>query len=100
RISLVDQEAVGDQKARERGPRVDRVAPVATNTFDIVAVENLEAQAEACIEFVLPLAKHGWRAGNHDISDAAAEEQFGGDETGLNGLTETHVIGDEEVNPG
>ena len=54
-------------------------------------------QAEPAVEFFAPLEQHGRRAGDDDVPDLLAQEQFAGDEAGLDGLAQADVVGDEQV---
>ena len=65
---------MGDQKAGEGFPRVDRVTALAAYFLHIRTVEDFEGQPETTFQFIFPLEQHGWRAGHHDIADAATEE--------------------------
>ena len=66
---------------------------------DVVLVEDLEDQAEAVFQLVLPLKEHRRRAGDDDVLDFLAEQQLAGDQAGLDRLAEADVVGDEEVDP-
>lgn len=80
-----------------RRPGVYPEAAFAANTFHVVLVEDLEQETEPRFEFLLPLKQHRRRAGHDDLSHLLAKEQFAGDEAGLNGLAEPHVVSDEQI---
>ena len=59
-------------------------------------VHDVEAQRELLFHFLLPLSAQGcWRDDQHP-TDAALSHQFGQDQSSFNGLTETHVIGQQQ----
>ena len=82
-----------------RAPGVDAEAALAADPRHVVLVEDLEGQAEAALQFVLPLEEHRRRAGDDDFADLLAEEQLAGDQPGLDGLAQADVVGDEQVDP-
>ena len=86
-----------DQKAAVRGPRIGPEATVATDLRQVLAVQNLEEEAEPLLHFALPLLQHRWRRGDDDGADLPPGEQFAEDQAGLDGLAESGVIRDEEV---
>jgi hypothetical protein len=96
-IRLVDQQPVRDEEAGVRGPGVGAVAAFAADANHIVLVEHLEAQSEALLQLVLPLRQDGRRAGHDDVAHLLPQQQFAGDEPGLDGLAQANVIGDEQV---
>ena len=96
-VVFVDEQLVRDEEARVSGPGVDAEAAFLADAFHVGAVHDLEDQAEAGFEFVFPLQQHRGRAGDDDVVDATAQQQFGGDESCFDGLAEADVIGDEEV---
>ncbi len=98
-IGFVDQQAMRDQEAGVGGPRVDAEAAFPADSLHVVFVEDLERQAEAAFELVLPLKEHGRRAGDDDFAGLLAEQQLAGDQAGLDGFAQADVIGDEEVDP-
>ena len=96
-VGFIDQQAVRDKEARMRGPGVGAVAAFPADADNVVLVQHLEHQAETLFQFVLPLREHRWRAGDDDVADLLAQQQFAGDEGRLDGLAETDIIGDEHV---
>lgn len=90
-------ESTRDEESAVRGPRIYAVAALPPHAEDVIAVEHLEGQPEAGVELVAPLEQHRRRAGDDDLSHLLAQEQFAGDEAGLDGLAEADVVGDEEV---
>ena len=97
RIGLVDQQAVGNQKTGMGGPGIDAEASFASNLGNEVFVEDLEQEAKALLEFLLPLEQHRRRAGHHDFANLLAHQQFPRNQAGLNGLAQTNVIGDKQI---
>ncbi len=55
-------------------PGVDAKASLAANLRDKVFVEDLEEQAEALLEFLLPLKQHRRWARHHDLADLLAHQ--------------------------
>ena len=98
-VGLVDQQSVRHQEPRVCRPRVDPVSPLLPDPGDVLLVEDLEDHAEAVLELFMPLQEHRWRTGHHDILNLLAEQEFSGDQPGLDRLAEAHIIGDEEVHP-
>src|SRR5260370_23446717 len=82
-----------------RAPRVHAKATFSPNPLHVILVEDLEHQAEAGFQFVLPLEKHGRWAGNDDFPSFLAEKQLTCNQRRLDGLAETHVVGNEKVHP-
>ncbi len=80
-------------------PGVDAVAALLPDAGDVLLVEDLEDHAEAVLQLFVPLEQHGGRTGHDDVLDLLAEQQFSGDQAGLDRLAEADVIGDEEVHP-
>ena len=97
-ISLINEKAVGDQKAGVGGPRIDREAAFAAHPRNICAVENGESETETGLQLILPLVQHRRRTRNDDPVDAAAQQQFARNEPGFDGLAKPDVVGDEQVN--
>ena len=82
------------------GEGVGGEAALLADGLDPFLVEDLEGEAEAGCEFVLPLAEHGGWAGDEDVVGLFADEEFAGDEAGFDGFAEAYVVGDEEVDAG
>ena len=99
-VGLVPDQRVGEDEAAVGGPRVDRVAALLASGGDEVAVVDHEGEPEALLHLVLPLPHHGGGARDHDPADLLAHEKLAKDEPRLDGLPETHVVGDEEVDAG
>src|ERR1039457_3420554 len=97
RVGRVDQEVVGYQKAAVRAPRIHAEAALAPHPRKIGTVEQLEHKAKTFLELVFPLLQNrGWRC-DHDGLGLFAKEKLAGDETCLDRLAETRVVGNEEV---
>src|ERR1043166_5535099 len=54
-VGLVNQEALRNQKARVRRPRVDAETALAAYTLNVILVQDFKPQAEPGIELVPPL---------------------------------------------
>ncbi len=87
-VRLVDQQPVRDQEPGVSRPRIDAVAPLLADPCDVLLVEDLEDQPEAVFQLVLPLVEHRRRAGHDDVLDLLAEQQFAGDQPGLDRLAQ------------
>ena len=99
-VGVVNKEAVGNEEVRIGCPRINRVALFLADALDVFAVEDFESEAEAIFEFGLPLIEHRGRAGDDNVLDAFAKEEFGGNEPGFDGFAEADVVGDEEIDAG
>ena len=97
RVSRIDEKVVGDEKSAVGTPRIDAEAPLLANPSEIRAVEDYEYEAEALLHLGLPLLQHGRGRGDHDRLDLLAKQQLTSDETGLDGLAQARVVGDEEI---
>jgi hypothetical protein len=82
---LIDQEPMGNQEP--------------SMSFPGIAIDHSEDQAEARFEFILPLGEYGRWASHNDIADLFAKQEFAGDKAGLDGLSQPHIVGDEQVHP-
>ncbi len=82
-----------------RAPGIDAETALAPHSLHVILVEDLENEAEAVFHLILPLKQHGRRAGNDDFPGLFPEQQLTGDQPGLDGLPQAHVVGDEEVYP-
>ena len=89
---------MGHQKARVCGPWVDCETAFPTHARHIGSIEYREGETKACLHLVVPLLEHGGRAGDDNPIDPSAQQQLSGDESGLHGLAEAHIVGDEEIN--
>ena len=63
-------------------------------------VDDLEAEAELLAHLPLPLATQARRADHEDLLGLIAQHKFLGNETRLDGLAETDVVGDQQAHPG
>ena len=99
-VGRVDEQVVRHEEAAVGTPRVDPEASLLANPREIRAVEDHEEEAEALLHFGLPLLQHGRGRGDDDCLRLLAKQQLAGDESGLDGLAETGVVGDEEVDAG
>lgn len=81
----------------------ERVGRAAVRTADLGAalgVDDREVEAELLGHLVLPLEREAYRAHDHHGPGAVAQQQFLGDEPGLDGLAEAHVVGEQQVDAG
>ena len=91
---------MGYEKAAVRAPRIHAEAALAPHPRTIGPVEQLENEAKTLLELSLPLLQdRGWRC-DHDGLGFFAKKKLAGDETGLDRLAETRVVGNEEVHAG
>ena len=88
-----------DQEAAVRAPRIDAEAPLPAHLRQVGAIKNHEQEAEAILHLRFPLLQHGCGGGHHHGARLLAQQQFAGDEAGLDGLAEAGVVGDEQVDP-
>ena len=96
----VDQQSVRDEKARMGRPGIDPVTPFPPDASDVLLVEDLEHHSEAIFQLFLPLKEHRRRAGHKYVPHLLANQEFPSDQTGLDRLAETDIIGDEKIHPG
>ena len=54
-------------------------------------------KVEAALQFTDPLVHEMWRAQHGEALDIAAVDQFAGDERGLDGLSDTNIIRDQQA---
>ena len=88
---------VGGDDAAERAPGVRVHSKTATKAFGLLAVHHVEAKRELLPQLFLALAAERRRGEDQDSPDATPEQQLGEDQPRLDGLAETHVVGDEEA---
>src|SRR5205807_7769926 len=91
------QQVVGYQKEAVRAPRIHAEAALAPHPRQIGPVEQLEHEAKTLFELRLPLLQHRAWSRDHYGLGLFAKEKLAGDETGLDRLAETRVVGNEEV---
>lgn len=96
-VRLVGEQAVGDDEAGAGGPRIDAEPPHPTQVRQPLPVDDLEGQAELCLDLVLPLQGHRRRGGDEDEVDPPAEKKLPQYQPGLDGLAQADVVGDEQV---
>ena len=89
-----------DQQPRVGSPRINAKAAFAANLRHVLPVQDFKPKPKPPFQLLLPLLKHGRRAGHDDFSNFLAEQQFAGNQSGLNGLAESDVVGDKEVYAG
>jgi hypothetical protein len=75
-------------------PQVDVDSPLPSQVPHQLAVHDAEVQAELVPHLVSPLHLERGRAEDKDPAGAVPEDQFEGDQPGLDGLSQTNVIGD------
>ncbi len=96
-ICGVGQQVVRDEEATVRPPGIDAEAPFATDLREVLAIEELEHQAEALLELALPLLENRGRGRHDNRLGLLAQQQLACDQAGLDRLAEPGVVGDEEV---
>ena len=62
-VGFVDQEPMRDEEPGVGAPGIDAEAALAADPLHVLLVEDLEGQAEAVLQLVLPLVEHRRRAG-------------------------------------
>ena len=97
RIGRIDEQIMRDEEPAVRAPGIDAEAALAPHARKIRAVENLEEEAEAILQLTLPLLEHRRGRGDDNRLRLLAQEQLTRNEARLDGLAETRVVGDEEV---
>ncbi len=97
RVGLLGEEAMGDDEAGARRPRVDPKAAGPPQLGNPLPIDDLEGEAELGLELVLPLHRHGRRRRDDDEFDASPQQHLAHDKAGLDGLPEADVIGDQQV---
>ena len=65
-----------------------------------VAVDDAEVEAELVAHLVPPLELERGGADDQDAPGAVPDDEFEGGHPGLDGLAETDVVGDQQVDPG
>src|SRR5437773_3210725 len=88
-----------DEKAAVGTPWIHSETTFTAHLGQVAPIEDFEYQAEAVFEFALPLFKNGRWCCDHDNLRLLAQKQFASDEARLDRLTETGIIGDEEIHP-
>ena len=97
RIVFIPQQVMRHDEARMRRPGVHREPALLPHAPHIIAIENYEREAEALVQLLLPLEHNRRRRGHDDATDALAHEQLANDEASLDGLSEAHIVRDEEI---
>ena len=90
---------MADDEIPVRVPGIDGKPPLPPARVDIGLVEDDEREAKALLELVAPLEHDARGAGDDDALDALSQQELLEDEPGLDGLSQAHVVGDEEVDP-
>ena len=93
------EEVDAGDEPREMGPRVDVDAAAPAKVLHQAAVDDAEIEAELVPHLVPPLDLQGGRADHQDPAGTVADHQFQHDHAGLDGLAETHVVRDQQVDP-
>ena len=91
---------MGDEEVRVRRPWIDGEALLLADALDVFAVEDFEGESETAVEFGFPLIEHRRWAGNDDVLDSLAKEEFGRDQAGFDGFSQTDIVCDEQIYPG
>ena len=99
-VGGVGEQPVRDQEAAVGGPRVGAEAPFAPDAGQVPAVQNLEDEPEALLHLPLPLLEHRRGRGHHDGTHLPPQQQLAHDQSRFDGLPQSRVVGDEEVDPG
>ena len=88
------------RRCETSSPRINAKAAFAANLGHVLPVQDFKPKPKPPFQLLLPLLKHGRWAGHDDFSNFLAEQQLAGNESGLNGLAESDVVGDKEVYAG
>ncbi len=80
-----------------RRPGVDREATLLPHPPDVVSVKDHKRQAEALVQFFLPLQQDRRGRRDDDPADALAHEKLAHDEASLDRLAQTHIVRNEQV---
>ena len=91
------QVVVGGDDAVEGTPRVRVHTEAAAEAVGRLPVHDLEAQRELVAEFVAPLVAKRRRGEDEDAPYAPSEQQLGEDQSRLDGLAQTDVVGDQQA---
>ena len=83
-----------------RLPWIGREPALATHPGQVLPVQDLEPETEPLFHLPLPLFKHRRRGRDDDRADLLAEQELTGDQAGLDGLPQSGVVGNEQVDPG
>jgi hypothetical protein len=96
-VGLLGEQTVRQDEARAGGPGIDGEPVQAAQLGQALAVDDVEGQAKFGLQLVLPLQRHGGRCGHQNEVDPPPQQELAQDETGLYGLAETHVVGDQHI---
>ena len=94
------QVVIGSDGAAERAPRVGVHAQAAAQTLGFRTVHDREPKRKLFPEFFLLLPAQRGRRQDQDPLDAAAQQQLGEDQSGLDSLAETDVVGQQQADAG
>ena len=79
---------------------VGGAAVLAAHGGGAFGVDDGEVQAELLGHLLLPLQGQARRAHDHDALGAVTQQEFLGDQPGLDGLTQADIVGEQEVDAG
>jgi len=96
-VRIVDEQTMRDQQPRVGSPGIDAKAALSANLGHVLPVQNFKPKPKPPLHLLLPLLKHGRRATDHDFAGFFAEQKLAGNESGLNGLSESDIVGNKEV---
>lgn len=80
-----------------RCPRIGVDATRASQLFDVVGVHHAEVEAELLQHLEAPLLLKRCGAHDQDGARTISKQQLLNDQTGFDGLAETDIVGDEQV---
>ena len=86
-----------DYEGGTRVPHIDAEAMLALHRGDELAVDDPEGETELGAQFVLPLQGHGGGRGDQREIDAPAQQKLAQDQARFDGLAESNVVGDQEI---
>ena len=96
-VARIDQQVVRHEEPAVGHPRIHAEAALPAHARKVGPVENLEHQTEAILQLSLPLLQNRRGRRYDDRLRLPAQQQLAGDESGLDGLAEPGVVGDEQV---
>jgi hypothetical protein len=96
-VGFVGQDAMGDDEARTNAPRIGRKSARPPCVQEVLTVDDGEVEAEFLRQLVLPLQQHRRRRRDDDHLDATPQEQLSNDKSRFDGLTQTHVVCDQQI---
>jgi hypothetical protein len=95
--ALALEEVDGRDESREVVPRVHVETALAPELLQQLGIDDAEVQPELVPHLIAPLDLERGRADHEDPARPVTHNQLLDHEPGLDGLAQTHVVGDQEV---